>query len=108
MSVVPKSKTVMMWGWPSCEVISASRSLEQRLAILRHIEALRIHAATHDGKLPAKLSDIDLPLPLDPVTGQPFSYTLDGTTASLRGAGPPGREDFVDWNRKYVITVGGK
>ena len=63
----------------------AQARLEQRLALLRHVEALRLYAATHDGKLPVKLSDCPVPLPVDPFTGQPFRYRADGTTAHLRG-----------------------
>ena len=51
--------------------------LEQQIALLRHVEALRMYAAEHDGKLPAKLSDFSVPLPIDPVTGKPFDYAVD-------------------------------
>jgi len=59
--------------------------LERQIALLRHVEALRIYAADHDGKLPARLSDIPVPLPIDPVTGKPFAYAVDGATAHIRG-----------------------
>jgi hypothetical protein len=59
--------------------------LDRQIALLRHVEALRLHAAGHDGKLPAKLSDISVPLPVDPFTGKPFDYAVEGTTAHLRG-----------------------
>ena len=52
----------------------AQGQLEQQIALLRHVEALRMYAAEHDGKLPAKLSDFSVPLPIDPVTGKPFVY----------------------------------
>ena len=52
---------------------------------MRYVEALRIYAAAHDGKPPAKPADISLPLPLDPVTGKPFDYSADVTTAHIRG-----------------------
>jgi hypothetical protein len=57
---------------------------EQRVALLRHVEALRLHAAAHDRKLPEKLGDVGVPLPSDPFTGKPFDYQLDGPTARLR------------------------
>lgn len=70
----------------------------QRLAILRTIEALRLHAAAHDGRLPGKLSQVDLvPVPKDPVTGEPFLYDVAESSATLEAAnaaapsGPPGR-----------------
>jgi hypothetical protein len=61
--------------------------VEQRLALLRCVEALRLHAAGHGGKLPAALADIDVPLPVDPFTGKPFAYELDAATARLRAEG---------------------
>ena len=64
-------------------VISQTR-MERRLAALRTIEALRLYAAAHNGQLPAKLSDIkEVPVPVDPGTGEPFAYSLDNTTATL-------------------------
>jgi hypothetical protein len=71
------------------DVLTARRAqgrLEQRVALLRHVEALRLHAAAHQGKLPAQLSDCDVPLPADPFTGKPFHYQAQGDTAQLRGA----------------------
>ncbi len=77
--------------------ISAGREagLEQQIALLRHVEALRLFAAEHDGKLPATLSDISVPLPLDPVTGKPFVYTVTGATAHLRGGRTSRREERI-------------
>lgn len=58
---------------------------ERRMDAFRIVEALRLHAAKHDGRLPASLADVDVvPIPpLDAVAGQPFRYTLDGRTARL-------------------------
>jgi hypothetical protein len=58
--------------------------LDRKLALLRAIEALRMHAAASGGKLPEKLSDVTIvPVPNDPGTGQPFEYQRDGQTATL-------------------------
>src|SRR5260370_4463 len=38
------------------KVRNAQGRLEQRIALLRHVEALRLYAAAHDGKLPVTLS----------------------------------------------------
>jgi hypothetical protein len=60
---------------------------QQHIDLLRCIEALRHHAARHDGRLPERLEQItEVPLPIDPVSGKPFSYKLDGNTATLEGA----------------------
>jgi glutathione S-transferase len=61
------------------KVRRAQGRLEQRIALLRHVEAIRMYAAAHEGKVPPKLSDVDVPLPLDPFTGKPFRYeVIDG------------------------------
>ena len=68
--------------------INASRSAmvrgDRNLAALRNVEAIRLHAAAHEGRLPAQLSDIvDVPVAVDPVNGQAFAYRVDGDTATL-------------------------
>ncbi len=83
----------------------AQARLDQRIALLRTVEALRLHAAEHDGKLPAKLSEIAVPVPDDPITGKPFRYELIGATAHLRGSPPPGDEKVAILNIHYVLTV---
>jgi hypothetical protein len=83
----------------------AQATLSQQIAILRHVEALRLYAAAHDCKLPARLSDISVPLPADPVTGQPFVYYVDGPTAHIRGTSPPGDERDSEYNVHYAVTL---
>jgi hypothetical protein len=87
------------------KVRQASMRLSQRFALLRHVEAIRMYAAEHDGKLPEKLADIALPLPVDPVTGKSFRYNLEGTTAHLRGSPAKGMEMNVAFNLHYEITI---
>jgi hypothetical protein len=79
--------------------------LEQQIAILRHVEALRLYAAVRDGKLPAKLANIAVPLPIDPVTGQPFVYYVEGATAHIRGGSLQGDMDSPGYNVHYEVTV---
>jgi len=67
------------------KVRTAHVRLEQRLALLRVVEAIRLDAAKNGGKLPASLSDLSVPVPADPVTGKPFAYKVDGMTALLEG-----------------------
>jgi hypothetical protein len=78
--------------------------LDQRIALLRHIEALRLHAAQHDGALPATLSEIGVPLPDDPYTGKPFRYEYTGTTAHLRGSPPLADQNNAAFNVHYELT----
>jgi hypothetical protein len=79
--------------------------LDQRIALLRHVEALRLYAADHDGKLPARLEDVGLPLADDPVTGKPFSYRVEGETAFLRGGVPKGEEQNPHYHLAYDVAI---
>lgn len=71
------------------KVRQAQIRLEQRLAALAVVEALRNHLAT-SGSWPAALSEVALPLPLDPVSGKPFTYRVEGGKAVLENALPRG------------------
>jgi hypothetical protein len=76
--------------------------LDSRIAALRVVEAVRMHAAAHGGALPATLDDVKLvPIPHDPVTGVPFEYHRDGAAALLSG-GRPGSPPLAI---SYRITV---
>jgi hypothetical protein len=79
--------------------------LEQRIALLRHVEALRMYAAEHQGRFPEKLTDLAVPLPDDPFTGKPFRYETKGKTAHLRGTPPSGQEKNFGFNLHYEITL---
>jgi hypothetical protein len=58
-------------------------SIDRQIARLQLIEALRMHAS-QTGTLPAQLSDVTIePVPLDPATGGPFAYKLEGEVATL-------------------------
>jgi hypothetical protein len=67
------------------KVRGAHARLEQRLAMLRIAEAVRLEAAKNGGKLPASLNDLSVPVLLDPVSGKAFEYRVDGLTALLSG-----------------------
>jgi len=102
----PKKESLFSFLVPSLnKVRRAQGRLEQRIALLRHVEALRLYAADHDGKLPEKLSDIAVPLPPDPFTGKPFRYETDGATAHVRGSPPPGEEKNPPYNLHYEVTI---
>jgi hypothetical protein len=90
---------------PYSKVKLAQTRVDQRMGLLRCVEALRLHAAEHDGKLPAKLDDMKLPLPVDPVTGKPFDYKLDGDTGTVRGTPPRGMEKRPEYNVRYELTI---
>jgi hypothetical protein len=79
--------------------------LEQRIAMLRHVEALRLYAADHEGQLPETLTQIDVPLPPDPFTGKPFVYKLENATAHLQGSSPHGEEQNPCFNVRYEVAI---
>jgi hypothetical protein len=83
----------------------ARGQLERQIALLRHVEALRLYAAGHGGKLPAKLSDIPVPLPVDPFSGKPFDYTVEGTTAHLRGESCSGEGSKARCKVDYEVMI---
>lgn len=69
----------------SNDALIAAARLEREMAILRVVEALRIYGASHDGHLPQTLADvIEVPVPLDPITGKAFEYRLEVDTATLQ------------------------
>ena len=79
--------SVLLPAVANCQVAMART--ERRNATLRTVEAIRLYAAAHDGKLPESLGEItEVPVPVNPFTGQPFAYRLDGDTAVLQTGGP--------------------
>jgi hypothetical protein len=85
---------------------SAQVRLERDIAAMRVIEALRMYAAAYDGRLPARLEDIEqVPLPPNPATGKPFVYRLDNGTAILE---LPASEGTPGYNRRFEIQVANK
>lgn len=80
---------------------------ERRVATLRTIEALRLHAAEH-GQWPERLGDVKIvPIPDDPTTGRPFDYerSADGKNAMLYGPPPKGETAHVGNAFKYELNL---
>jgi hypothetical protein len=88
------------------KVYFSGARVERHIDMLRCLEALRLHAAVHDGKLPDRLEDVkEVLIPQDPVTGKPFEYTVKGSQATLY-APPPAGEQAIQGNAvKYEITL---
>lgn len=103
-----------MGGYPLTMVLPAlgrayfvSARLDREIAALRCIEAIRLHAAGNDGKLPAGLADVKVvPVPINPVTGRPFGYKASGNTFLLDAPGPPGGRPKD--SQRYEVTVKGR
>jgi hypothetical protein len=90
------------------QIIKARREqgrLEQRIALLRHVEALRMYAADHKAQVPVTLADVAVPLPVDPFTGKSFAYKSDGATAHLQGWMPRSGEKNSAGIIRYEIAI---
>ena len=81
----------------------AQARVERKIALLRTVEALRLYAADHDGKLPERLEDLSVPVPIDPVHGKPFDYKLNGGVALIQATSPPGFE--ASPRLQYAILI---
>ena len=91
---------------PVCvKVHMAQARIDQRLALLRHVEAVRLYASEHGGKVPPTLADASVPLPVDPFTGKAFRYEVKGNTAIIRGSPPMGMEQQPLYNIRYEVTI---
>ncbi len=80
-----KNLLVKSFLHPLSKVKTAQVRLDQSIACLQVIEAIRLHAFQNGGALPATLDDMKLPLPQDPVTGKPFHYSIEKGVATLHG-----------------------
>jgi len=77
--------------------------LDRQFAMLRCVEAIRLHAAHHGLELPGSLDEIKVvPVPLDPMTGLPFIYRLNGRTIVLDA--PPVPDGAARRPTTYEIT----
>jgi hypothetical protein len=86
------------------KVMISQTRLERKIAALRVIEALRMHAAAHGGQLPEKLSDVTLvPVPVDPGTGKAFEYQRDGEIATLIGRIPNEKPEATSLRYRLVM-----
>jgi hypothetical protein len=85
-------------------IFRAQVQTDRRIAAVRCIEAIRLYAAAHDGPLPRQLSDItEVPVPLDPATGQAFEYRAEGNKATLIARPPAG--DYSPPLLHYELTL---
>jgi len=87
---------------PALEACNTAVTISDRdVAALRCVEALRLYAHGHGGRLPESLDKIaEVPIPQNPVTGEPFPYKLEGEMALLDVAGPG---NSAPW--RWQITI---
>jgi hypothetical protein len=87
------------------DVYTSVTRADRALALARAVEAIRAYAAAQSGVLPVQLDDLaDLPAPLDPMTGKPFLYALQGDHVTLDAPHAPaaGRSNT---GMRAVITI---
>jgi len=98
-------------GWPFTLLLKyltmacrQSAMVDQQIAALRCIEAIRMHAAAHGGALPASLGEITaVPIPMDPIRGKSFGYQVMDGKAVLDVPAPPGQP--LRWGKRYELTL---
>jgi hypothetical protein len=96
-----------LWLPNLSKVLTAQVRLDRKIAALRVIEALRMHAAANGSQLPDSLDQVKVvPVPRDPGTGQPFEYRKDGGTAILTSRIPG--EPLDKTGLRYMLTVRGQ
>lgn len=79
---------------------------DRQLDALQVIEAIRLYAAEHDGAFPPNLDGLTVPAPLDPATRMPFTYTIDGDTATLSTSLIPGfTSDHPAFRVRYELRM---
>jgi hypothetical protein len=73
---------------------ASAKHLDRDLTVWQCLEAIRLYAGAHSGRLPQTLTDIkEITVPKDPVTGEAFRYTCTGATAVLESPAAPGGEE---------------
>ncbi|HYH68859.1 MAG TPA: hypothetical protein VD866_29470 [Urbifossiella sp.] len=91
---------------PAIGKVSIARSrIQQQVAMLQAVEAVRAFAAANGRRAPGSLDEVRLPLPHDPFTGKPLRYEVTNGAAVIRGTPPPGREGEATLNRVYEVQL---
>jgi hypothetical protein len=87
-------------------VFAARAQGDRRFAALRCVEAIRLYAAAHGGRLPPELAAVrEVPVPDDPVTGKPFQYRVNGDRATLHAPPPDGETPVRGNTLTYELTL---
>lgn len=82
----------------------ATARVDVRIAGLRVLEAVRMHAAENNGRLPDSLDKITMvPVPRNPATGTHFHYRVVGGRALLDIPAPPGGQKRNGWQLEFTV-----
>lgn len=88
------------------KVYLAVTRLDRKIAALRCVEALRLYAADHEGKLPKSLDEVTaVPIAHDPFFGKPFEYRRTDEGATLYGPPPAGETANPSNSLKYELKL---
>lgn len=88
------------------KVYEAHARLNRRVALMRAVEAVRLHAAANDGRPPKTLADVKLaPVPDDPDTLKPFAYEVKDRTFTLTAPAPAGEKPSNINTVRYEVTL---
>jgi len=91
---------------PAVVKVSIARTrIQQQVAMLQAVEAVRAFAAANGGRPPASLDLTGLPVPHDPFTNRPLRYEVTNGVAGIRGTPPAGREADATLNRVYEVQL---
>ena len=101
-SGAPTRNALVATSWFAGNVGVRIVAADRKLAALQTLEAVRAHAAAHGGTPPAELSDVAVPVPVDPLTGEPFRYEADGKRVTLTGPAPG---DDPRESLAYEVTI---
>jgi hypothetical protein len=102
LGIVPLASMLI----PAVEKVYEARTrIDRKIAALRCIEAIRLYATAHEGKLPDRLDQVtEVPVPLDPQTGKAFEYGRKGDGALLVAPPPAGQEAHEGNSLRYELT----
>jgi hypothetical protein len=82
---------------------AASVRSQQQIALWQTIESIRHHLATNNNTFPVTLAELELPVPHDPVSSEPFEYMIHEKGATLKGAANPGLQYQFELRTKPSI-----
>ena len=77
--------------------------LDRTRAALQAIESIRSYAA-HYGRAPQSLDELELPVPIDPVTGKQFQYESKDQSFTLIGPAPEGENAKEGFRYEVQLT----
>ena len=79
--------------------------LEQQIAMLRHVEALRLFAAGTTASYPRRWPTSRCRCPADPISGKPFEYRADGGHRPSFAVARSTWEETRNWRQRITDMI---